>query len=60
MKSRIKSIVGVFLTVGIAKVNICSFLVATLTLTAGDGLMNQNKLVSLNYSQIKIIPKFNH
>jgi hypothetical protein len=25
MKSRIKSIVGVFLTVGVAKVNICSF-----------------------------------
>jgi hypothetical protein len=38
MKSRIKSIVGVFLTVGVAKVNICSFWVATLTLTAGDGL----------------------
>jgi hypothetical protein len=37
MKSRIKSIVEVFLTVGVAKVNICSFLVATLTLTAGDG-----------------------
>jgi hypothetical protein len=38
MKSRIKSIVGVFLTVGVVKVNICNFWVATLTLTAGDGL----------------------
>jgi hypothetical protein len=37
MKSRIKSIVGVFLNVGVAKVNICSFWVATLTLIAGDG-----------------------
>jgi hypothetical protein len=25
IKSRIKSVVGVFLTVGVAKVNICSF-----------------------------------
>jgi len=38
MKSRIKSIVGVFLTVEEAKVNIYSFWVATLTLAAGDGL----------------------
>jgi len=38
MNSRIKSIVGVFLTVGVAKINICSFWVATLTLPAGDGL----------------------
>jgi hypothetical protein len=36
MKSRIKSIVGVFLTVGVVKVNICNFWIATLTLTAGD------------------------
>jgi hypothetical protein len=43
MKSRIKSIVGVFLTVGVAKVNICSFWVATLTLTAGDSLKEQKK-----------------
>jgi len=44
MKSRIKSIVGVFLTVGVAKVNICSFWVATLTLTAGDGLGDNSEM----------------
>ncbi len=41
MNSRIKSIVEVFLTVEVAKVNICIFWVATLTLPAGDGLMVQ-------------------
>jgi hypothetical protein len=38
MNSRIKSIIVVFSTVRVTKVNICSFLVATLTLSAGDDL----------------------
>jgi hypothetical protein len=45
MKSRIKSVVRVFLTVGIAKVNIYSFLVTTLTLTPGDGLNEMHLLI---------------
>jgi hypothetical protein len=52
MKSRIKSIVGVFLTVGVAKVNIYNFWVATLTLTAGDGLKYLN-MENCNNSQYK-------
>jgi hypothetical protein len=38
MNSRIKSIVGVFLTIGVAQVNIYSFWVATLTWASGDAL----------------------
>jgi hypothetical protein len=40
MNSRIKSIVWVFLTVRVIKVNIYSFWVATLTWAAGDALIN--------------------
>jgi hypothetical protein len=47
MKSKIKSIVEVFLTIRVAKINICSFLLATLALPVGDGLIGYLLSISI-------------